>query len=655
MRHNDFSRYRAYCARKLYRLRRGRLIRLSHSAGGGGGGRRKGGGDALKWRPLPLSAASAREPRHLQLLLFQAERAWAYAQELRAAGARAARRARASARLRRAAKWADALRALCAARGDARTQLEAEAYAAWMRGQVALEAGAWADAQVALELAQRVYGELGRVAAKRVKELYVARVADIEPNLKLTRYNLARRGARGGGSGGAAAAAASGGGGGGGALADQVAAALQESAGATADGVSSVAWRGSLVPVRSEKLRGLLGAVVERAAALPAALAAGGGGGEVAYLETLTKLDDVVRVCEADAARAGREGGQELLVTDLKALAVYARFVKLRCALERLLAGARAAEGSLASAEAGGVGGGGSAPAEDAVAPPPLVLRGPFSRSVLHGALEGSAGAVGANAPAAGTAGAVASLYARAAGTVDDMLALVGEEEALEKMLRARRGALLAARAWYQSLAYLYGGRLSDAAALMGRADSRAGDARAAFAAAVASAGVPLPATGAPPGAGAPAAPWTAAVVLTGASAGDEARVAALGAAISARRAAITAGGLLQAVAPDARADAAAVALYARGLKGGRALVRSARAAPLIERGACGGGLYAAGALLEPALDGGGLLTPPDAARNGAAPPHIPGLLPVPFKPVLFDLAGMDVAYNLDALKALAK
>ena len=68
------------------------------------------------------------------------------------------------ARMRKAVKWAGELQALCAAVGDARAQLEAEAYAGWMRGQLALVTEAWAVAQDAFALAARIYEQLQRVA-----------------------------------------------------------------------------------------------------------------------------------------------------------------------------------------------------------------------------------------------------------------------------------------------------------------------------------------------------------------------------------------------------------------------------------------------------------------------------------------------------------
>lgn len=48
--------------------------------------------------------------------------------------------------LKQAAKWSDDLVALCQTKADSRTQLEAEAYAAWMNGNVNLESEKWQDA-----------------------------------------------------------------------------------------------------------------------------------------------------------------------------------------------------------------------------------------------------------------------------------------------------------------------------------------------------------------------------------------------------------------------------------------------------------------------------------------------------------------------------
>lgn len=73
---------------------------------------------------------------------MQAERAWAFAMDLKSQleqQATPAKRQHLVRRLAKASRHAAELAALAAARCDARTQLEAEAYSLWMAGSVLLE------------------------------------------------------------------------------------------------------------------------------------------------------------------------------------------------------------------------------------------------------------------------------------------------------------------------------------------------------------------------------------------------------------------------------------------------------------------------------------------------------------------------------------
>lgn len=92
---------------------------------------------------VTLHTKSAACCRHLTLPLVNAERAWSLAKEVEnqiQEGAAAPRRRHQVRRLTKAARWADQLAKLAAARGNARTHLEAEAYAAGLAG-LALQHG----------------------------------------------------------------------------------------------------------------------------------------------------------------------------------------------------------------------------------------------------------------------------------------------------------------------------------------------------------------------------------------------------------------------------------------------------------------------------------------------------------------------------------
>ena len=64
----------------------------------------------------------------------------------------------------KASKYAYELFQLCKERADERSQLEAEAYAAFMFGNVLLEKERWKQAQAAFTKAQNRYSEMARLA-----------------------------------------------------------------------------------------------------------------------------------------------------------------------------------------------------------------------------------------------------------------------------------------------------------------------------------------------------------------------------------------------------------------------------------------------------------------------------------------------------------
>jgi hypothetical protein len=219
------------------------------------------------------------------------------------------------------------------------------------------------------------------------------------------------------------------------------------------------------------------------------------------------------------------------------------------------------------------------------------------------------------------------------------------EDAELGAALAARRALLLAWRAWYVALAYLHAKRFVDAAALLGRARQRALAALDAYRTLPGLNGAALPARAAQPGADDAAVPHH--VALSGVCAADAASLSGLLDAIATRAVSITATGLLEQLAPAVRADADVAAMYAGGLQplsaGGvdgvdplpEALVRSARRQWLMER-------LAPHAALEATGDG-------DA---GSLAPITPAPLPLPVKPILFDLAFNGVAYPGEVLAA---
>ena len=178
LRHGDYGRYRQYCSRRLHRLRK--ATRMTHGKG--------------RYLKRPLEPHMVREGRHLMIVLFCSERAWAHAMEIKRDNTNHEPRPRFHLlnRLAKAAKWAAALSAICAARADKRTALEAEAYAAFMGANVHLEREEWAPAREGFARCRTICVELCRVSMAEQVHLYRTMVDGVEPSIRFCAYHLSR-------------------------------------------------------------------------------------------------------------------------------------------------------------------------------------------------------------------------------------------------------------------------------------------------------------------------------------------------------------------------------------------------------------------------------------------------------------------------------
>jgi hypothetical protein len=633
LRHSDYSRYARYCARRLRRLRVGTKWSLSANR---------------KFMPRDMRPADVTDVRHFAIMLFSAERAWASAQVMKqVAGTGADMGAVAKhhmlARFKRAAEWSAKLQTLAAARGDARTSLEAEAYACFHMGALSVELEGWDEGLRQFTAARRIYDELSAVAPRRTRQLYTERMVEVQTLERFCKYSLSR------GPGGAAAAAAAS------AAAEapesaamraKYAAARAATMAARFDGVATVYWRASIVPVASDRVRAALAA---------AAAAAAGGAGGVA--EAGRHFAEGARAATAEATAAAREG-KDSLAADCRSLSAYCRFSRARLAVEAAAAVAMAErEGGRAGAPAGS---------------------NAWEASAYHialgraraGAGERSAASRAAlkNAESA-AAGAAATALGRALKSLSDMavllggpLAVVGWEEGDEgtvltslpplpadadadalACLFARQAFLLAWRAWHCAVAYSGARQYGEAAALLARAQERARAGQSAYAevrargAALAAPGPSvLPSVPALPGS--PTAERTdvpLVFVLTGVCVAEEAGCAALLELSEARGLVMRSEGLLEALAPSLRADAPLIGLYDAAMAVGRA--PGDGAPPPLTR------TVGRPAWLTQRASGASLSEPTSDAA--CISPFPPGLLPVPAKPFLFDLAFKGVAY----------
>jgi signal recognition particle subunit SRP68 len=138
------------------------------------------------YKPRPLELKHITEARYLELPLFQAERAWSYAMQLKDDLNEDKPRLRFHLlkRLDKAIKHAQELERLCATCADTRTQLEAEGYSAWLSGTLRLEREQHQEAMVKFSLAKNVFEQLANVSTGEVRGICLERAESIKDNLR---------------------------------------------------------------------------------------------------------------------------------------------------------------------------------------------------------------------------------------------------------------------------------------------------------------------------------------------------------------------------------------------------------------------------------------------------------------------------------------
>ncbi|KAF2311588.1 hypothetical protein GH714_025038 [Hevea brasiliensis] len=166
-----------YCTARLRRLYKS--LKFTHGRG--------------KYTRRAITESTVTEVRFLHLVLYLAERAWSHAMEKRQLpdGPNARQRIYLIGKLRKAVKWADLFSRLCAAKGDSRTSLEAEAYAAYMNGNLLFEQDRnWDIALKNFISARAVYEELGKYGDLENQLLCRERVEELEPSIRYCRHKI---------------------------------------------------------------------------------------------------------------------------------------------------------------------------------------------------------------------------------------------------------------------------------------------------------------------------------------------------------------------------------------------------------------------------------------------------------------------------------
>jgi signal recognition particle subunit SRP68 len=338
LRHSDYAQYRRYATRRLRRVRTSKDVNFLLSKGK----------TFLKGKRV--SAEDITSGRHLLVPLLMAERAWAYAMQLKLDaedGVPCSVRRHMCRRLAKATKFARELEQLCTSAADERTCLEATAYAEWMVGIYSLEREQWMEAMEHLSTASRVCTELGRVGSLADQDLFSVRAEEIEPSLRYCKYQLQR----GGGAGldpsdmlklqqDACSPASDD------LLAAKLAKVVSETRQVEAHALESVTWRGHRLLLRSEKLRMSLVVANDRVRMLEDAGTADPADPkskskvEGLYLRVFNAYDDSLSIIhkelallesEGKGARAEAERKQFLQLSD------FAKHAKLAIMLKRNL------------------------------------------------------------------------------------------------------------------------------------------------------------------------------------------------------------------------------------------------------------------------------------------------------------------------------
>ena len=181
LRHGDYMRYRSYCSRRLHRLRRS--LNFKHGK--------------KRYVKKELTAEVVSDERFLHIPLVNTERNWSFAMNLKEEMVDSqVKKHHMVQKMSKAAKSAYQLQKLCAVRADAQTQLEAEAYAAYMLGNLLLEKEKWKAGQTAFKRAQMVYSELGRrdIQDPDYQRMYSNMSDEITPSIMFCRYNARKHG-----------------------------------------------------------------------------------------------------------------------------------------------------------------------------------------------------------------------------------------------------------------------------------------------------------------------------------------------------------------------------------------------------------------------------------------------------------------------------
>ncbi|KAA8499878.1 Signal recognition particle subunit SRP68 [Porphyridium purpureum] len=186
LKHGDYRRYRRFCSGKIHHLRR--ILKLTN-----------GRGQKFVKREVTTDVITVHgQVRALDLILWQAERSWSYSMEMKDLESNKPEqpqkmRRLAIRKLKRAVLYAQQLHDFCVETAEDRTRLEADAYVAWMKGNLYLEREMWAEALEHFVNASGLYEGMANVLESDPDSVYRSRVEEISPSIRFCKYHLGLR------------------------------------------------------------------------------------------------------------------------------------------------------------------------------------------------------------------------------------------------------------------------------------------------------------------------------------------------------------------------------------------------------------------------------------------------------------------------------
>lgn len=173
---SDYERYRQYCTRRLRRIRKS--LKIIH-------GRKK-------YQKKNFDIKNISDVRYIELILFYAERAWAYALDLKSEVENPRAKYHSQSKFVKAHQYTEQLKEMCNSCADEKTKIQADTYCEWMKANLAYEKNQWAKAFFHYNRSLAFFTELSNATRGEEKEIYTSKIEEIKTLVNFCRTNLTK-------------------------------------------------------------------------------------------------------------------------------------------------------------------------------------------------------------------------------------------------------------------------------------------------------------------------------------------------------------------------------------------------------------------------------------------------------------------------------